>query len=200
MGSANDVIFLIEQHEFWLHLRLGEGEGHDGDALARFDPMGGPAVDQDFSGIGFPFEDISFQTCAGGDGCHEHFFTRPQVSGHHEIRGDLDAAFVIDISVGDHGTVEFGLQNLAKHGREQNPTVAQGQVASVLNLPLGIWGARDRIVKVRQSIGTFDEAAELADSYASVTESAAVRVIVAAMFQGVVNQLTSPVSGPVRNL
>ncbi len=83
--------------------------------------MGGAAVDDDVAGSGFSGLDVGFEAVARGDGGDEDFFAFPEACGFHEVGGDFDAAFVIHIGVGDHGAVDFGFENLMKHGGAGNP-------------------------------------------------------------------------------
>ncbi len=78
--------------------------------------MRGPSIDDDPAGPGRPGLHVGFQAVAGGDRGDENAFSFPETDGFHQIRRDLDAAFIIDVAVGDHGTVELGLEDLTEHG------------------------------------------------------------------------------------
>jgi hypothetical protein len=110
---ADDVVSLVEQEVFRNDGCLRQGEAHDGHALAGFDQVGGPAIDEDVAGAGFPREHVGFQARTCGDGGDQHFFPSPEVGGGHQVGRDLDATFIIDIRAGDHGAVELGFQDLA---------------------------------------------------------------------------------------
>jgi len=95
---------------------MGKREGHDRDPLALLDPVGGAAVDDDPAGASRARLDVGFQAVSSRDRGHQDPLPFPKSDGFHQIGGDFDAAFVIDIAIGDHGTVELGLEDLTEHG------------------------------------------------------------------------------------
>jgi hypothetical protein len=65
------------------------------------------AVDEDFAGVWWAFEDVGFEACSGGNGGNEDFFSRPEVGCVHEIAWDFDTAFILHVGLCDDGTMEF---------------------------------------------------------------------------------------------
>ena len=113
---GDDLVALVEQDAFGRDLLGVEGEGHDGDDLTGADEVGGGSVDNEVSGFGFAGDDVGFESSTAGDAGDENFFADPEVNGLHEVGGNGDAAFVIDIGIGDAGTMDFGFELMAKHG------------------------------------------------------------------------------------
>lgn len=89
--------------------------------------MGCGSVDNDVSGFGFAGDDVGFESSTAGDAGDENFFADPEVNGLHEVGGNGDAAFVIDIGIGDSGAVDFGFELMAKHGPERWTQWLMGQ-------------------------------------------------------------------------
>ncbi len=129
---VHHLVALIEQQTLGDDGILAFAPGHDGDAVAGVDKMGGSAVDNDLSRAARAGDDVGFQACAVGDGGHQHFFAHPEVGFFHEIGRNGDAAFIGDVGIGDGGTVEFGFEAGSKHLPEC-VIRAGGQVLAALN-------------------------------------------------------------------
>lgn len=102
---SQDLVIISHQEIFWFDGSVGVAEGHDGDAFAFFDEVGGAAVDEDFSGVRCAFEDVGFEAGTGGDGGDENFFARPEIGGIHEVARNFDTSLVFHIGLGDEGAV-----------------------------------------------------------------------------------------------
>ena len=124
---GDHFVSLIQEYSFWGNLFGVEGEGHDGDDLAGADEVGGGSVDHDVTGFGFAGDDVGFESSTAGDAGDEHFFADPEVNGLHEVGGNGDAAFVIDVGIGDASAVDFGFELMAKHGPERWTQWLMGQ-------------------------------------------------------------------------
>lgn len=124
---GDHFVSLVQQYSFWGNLLGVEGEGHDGDDLAGADEVGGGSVDDDVTGFGFAGDNVGFESSTAGDAGDENFFADPEVNGLHEVGGNGDAAFVIDVGIGDSGAVDFGFELMAKHGPERWTQWLMGQ-------------------------------------------------------------------------
>lgn len=113
---GDDLVALVEQDAFGRDLLGVEGEGHDGDDLTGADEVSGGTVDDDVSRLRLAGDDVGLQARTTGDAGDEYFFADPKIDSFHQVGGNGDAAFVIDIGIGDAGTMDFGFELMAKHG------------------------------------------------------------------------------------
>lgn len=125
---VHHFVAFIEQQAFRKDRIFALSPGHDGDAVAGVDEMGGGSIDDDLPGATGAGDDVGFQACAVGDGCHQDFFAVPEVGFFHEIGRDGDAAFVFDVGISDGGAVELGFEEGSEHGPE---CVVQGRGQAV---------------------------------------------------------------------
>lgn len=57
----DDLVIVAHEEILGLDRGFGVSEGHDGDAFAFFDEVGGTAVDENLAGVGWTFEDVGFE-------------------------------------------------------------------------------------------------------------------------------------------
>ena len=75
---------------------------------------------------------VGLQARTVGDRCHQHFFAVPQVGFFHEVGRNADAAFVLDVGIGDGSAVELGFEEGSEHGSEC-VVHGGGQVAGLMD-------------------------------------------------------------------
>ena len=124
---GDHFVSLVQEHPLGGNLLGVKGEGHDGDDLAGADEVGGGSVDDDVTRFGFAGDDVGFESSTAGDAGDEYLFADPEVNGLHEVGGNGDAAFVIDVGIGDSGAVDFGFELMAKHWAERWTQWLMGQ-------------------------------------------------------------------------
>ena len=56
---------------------IGITKSHDRDAFAFFDEVGGAAVNENFTSVGWAFENVGFESSSGGNRGNENFLARP---------------------------------------------------------------------------------------------------------------------------
>ena len=113
----HDRVVLVEQQALGFHRLIGLAPGHDGDAVARVDEVGGCAIDDDLARAFGSRDHVGFQAGSIGDGGDENFFSVPEIGRAHEIGGNRDAAFIMNIGIGHVGSVELGFEQGSQHGR-----------------------------------------------------------------------------------
>ena len=139
-GLVHDLVAGIEEKAMRFDGGISLSPGHDGDTMARVDEVSRRSVDDDFARTRFTWNDISFEACAAGNGGDEHFLPLPEVGGGHEVRGDCDAAFIIDVGVGDECTVELGFEDGAEHDdRRQGLEKRAGRIVGFTFLATNCW-------------------------------------------------------------
>lgn len=95
--------------------------------------MSRSTVDNDLARTTRPGNDVGFKTLASSDGGHEDFFAVPQIGSLHEIKGDCDAALVLDVGICDASAVKFGFENVSKHTSEcRDASRGQGAACPVM--------------------------------------------------------------------
>ena len=113
----HDGVVLVEQEALGLDRLVGLPPSHDGHAVAGIDQVRGGTVDDDLAGAFGTRDDVGLQAGAVGDGGDENFFPVPEVGCAHEIGGNRDAAFIMDVGIGHVGSVELGFEQGSQHGR-----------------------------------------------------------------------------------
>ena len=86
--------------------------------MACIDEMRGGPIDDDLAGTTRAGNDVGFETLTAGDGGDEHLLTVPQIGRFHQIERDGDAAFIVDVGIGDAGAVELGFEEVSEHSPE----------------------------------------------------------------------------------
>ena len=86
---------------------VGQGKAHNHHAFPRLDQVGGASVHDNIPRSRRALQGVCFQTIAGRDGGHEHFLPGLQIHRRHQIGRNLDAAFILNIAAGNHGTMDF---------------------------------------------------------------------------------------------
>jgi len=108
-----NAVFCIQQQPLGLDRFPALRPRHDGYPVAGADQMSGGPVHDNLSAVCWPGDNIGFQPLAIGDRGDQDLFPFPQVDLFHEIGGDGDAAFVIDIGVSDGGAMKLGFEESA---------------------------------------------------------------------------------------
>jgi hypothetical protein len=84
-------------------------------------------IDDDLTRAFWPRNDVGFEAGSIGHGGDEYFFTVPQIDGAHEVGRDRDAAFVVNVGIGDSCAMDLGFELDSKHGNSMCPSLPQGQ-------------------------------------------------------------------------
>ena len=89
---------------------VDQAKGHDDDEVAGLGQVCGGAHDTDAAGVGGCRDDIGFVPGAVGDVGDEDFLVGDEAGGLHEGAIDAEAAFVVELSLGDGGAVNFRME------------------------------------------------------------------------------------------
>ena len=116
--QIHDLVFLIQKQPLRRDGRFRNSPSHDGDAMARMDEMRRSPIDDDLAGATRSSDDVGFEALTARDGGDEHLFSVPQIGTFHQIERDGDAAFIVDVGIGDAGAVELGFEEVSEHSPE----------------------------------------------------------------------------------
>ena len=99
--------------------------------MPGIDEMRGGPIDDDLPGATRPRNDVGFEALTARDGGDEYLFAVPQIGRLHQIKRDGDAAFIVDVGIGDAGAVELGFEEVSEHSPECRDA-SRGQGAACL--------------------------------------------------------------------
>src|SRR5690606_33804216 len=85
------------------------------DQVAGPDQVGGRTVDPDHAGATLALDDVRLQPVSVGDVQDVHQLARQQVGGVHQLRVHRDGTDVVEVRLGDGGTVDLRLEHGAQH-------------------------------------------------------------------------------------
>ena len=113
---GDDLILLVHQDTLG-NDRLGvHAKGHDRHDVPGLDQVSRCAIDDDLPGTLWTGNHIGFQPRSVGDGGDEDLFAIPKIDCAHKVGRDGNAAFVINVGIGDSCAVDLGFELDSEHG------------------------------------------------------------------------------------